>query len=62
MINCFFFVIFQRLKGGTTAVVALVRERRLVVAWLGDSQALLVRGRKPIQIVEPHKPEINVST
>lgn len=51
----------QRLKGGTTAVVALVREKRLVVAWLGDSQALLVRRRNPVRMVEPHKPELPVS-
>ncbi|CAL4063507.1 unnamed protein product [Meganyctiphanes norvegica] len=50
----------ERLKGGTTAVVALIREKRLVVAWLGDSQALLVKKREPIRMVEPHKPEIPV--
>ncbi|XP_066938816.1 mucin-5AC-like isoform X4 [Macrobrachium rosenbergii] len=50
----------ERLKGGTTAVVALVREKRLVVAWLGDSQALLVRRRNPVRMVEPHKPELPV--
>ncbi|MPD04360.1 Protein phosphatase 1F [Portunus trituberculatus] len=50
-----------KLKGGTTAVVALVREKRLVVAWLGDSQALLVRRRSPVRMVEPHKPELPVS-
>ncbi|KAK8732938.1 hypothetical protein OTU49_006672 [Cherax quadricarinatus] len=48
----------EKLKGGTTAVVALVREKRLVVAWLGDSQALLVRRRHPLRMVEPHKPEL----
>ncbi|XP_076038176.1 uncharacterized protein LOC143023514 isoform X3 [Oratosquilla oratoria] len=52
--------LIERLKGGTTAVVALVRERRLVVAWLGDSQALLARQRKPVKIVEPHKPELAI--
>ncbi|XP_069169048.1 uncharacterized protein [Procambarus clarkii] len=50
----------EKLKGGTTAVVALVREKRLVVAWLGDSQALLVRRRHPVRMVEPHKPELPV--
>ncbi|XP_045134818.1 proteoglycan 4-like isoform X4 [Portunus trituberculatus] len=50
----------EKLKGGTTAVVALVREKRLVVAWLGDSQALLVRRRSPVRMVEPHKPELPV--
>ncbi|XP_050714608.1 proteoglycan 4-like isoform X3 [Eriocheir sinensis] len=50
----------EKLKGGTTAVVALVREKRLVVAWLGDSQALLVRRRTPVRMVEPHKPELPI--
>ncbi|XP_071543855.1 uncharacterized protein [Panulirus ornatus] len=50
----------EKLKGGTTAVVALVREKRLVVAWLGDSQALLVRLRSPVKMVEPHRPELPV--
>ena len=50
----------QRLKGGTTAVVALLREKRLAVAWLGDSLAVLVRRRQPIKLVEPHKPDLQV--
>ncbi|KAF2355774.1 PPM-type phosphatase domain [Trinorchestia longiramus] len=48
----------QRLKGGTTAVVALLREKRLAVAWLGDSLAVLVRKRQPVKLVEPHKPDL----
>ena len=38
----------------------LVVKDELHVAWLGDSQALLVRGREPIQLVTPHKPEDEV--
>ena len=31
------------------------------MGWLGDSQALLVRGGKPVQLVDPHKPEKEVN-
>lgn len=49
----------ENLHGGTTAVVALLRpkEQKLYVAWLGDSQAMLVRQGRPMQIVRPHKPD-----
>jgi len=33
---------------------------QLHVAWLGDSQALLVSGDQHIQLVTPHKPEDEV--
>lgn len=47
---------------GTTAVVALLRpkEKMLYVAWVGDSQALLVNQGKLLQIVNPHKPSRQV--
>ncbi|XP_075745077.1 uncharacterized protein LOC119181439 isoform X2 [Rhipicephalus microplus] len=48
----------EGLKSGCTAVCCLVREQRqLVVGWLGDSQAILVRKGIPIPLVNPHKPE-----
>lgn len=51
-------IIFQNLSGGTTAVVALLRpkEKTLYIAWVGDSQALLVNQGKILQCVNPHKP------
>jgi len=49
----------ENLKSGTTAVCALLRpkEQMLYVAWLGDSQALLVRNGRAVQVVNPHKPD-----
>jgi len=55
-------VFCQRLSSGSTAVCAVVERDVLHVAWLGDSQALLVRDRKPIRLVTPHKPEQEAST
>lgn len=48
----------QNFRSGTTAVCALLRpkEETLYVAWVGDSQALLVNRGKVLQIVKPHKP------
>lgn len=38
------FVMFsQRLRSGTTAVVAAIYEQVLHLAWVGDSQAVLIR-------------------
>lgn len=49
----------ENLRSGTTAVCALLRptEQMLYVAWLGDSQALLVRNGQGMQVVNPHKPD-----
>jgi len=49
----------ENLKSGTTAVCALLRpkEQMLYVAWLGDSQALLVRNGQAVHVVNPHKPD-----
>jgi hypothetical protein len=57
-INVFFhiFTILQPLKSGTTAVCSLIRGNTLYSAWLGDSQAVLVRNGYPVKVVEPHKP------
>ena len=51
----------QRLKGGTTAVVTLIRGNLLLTAWLGDSQAVLVRDGVATQLVNPHKPDRSVN-
>ncbi|XP_014276120.1 uncharacterized protein [Halyomorpha halys] len=49
----------ENLKSGTTAVSILIRHDRgkVYVAWLGDSQAILVNGRNFIQLVNPHRPD-----
>ena len=48
----------ERLKGGTTAVVSLIRGNLLLTAWLGDSQAVLVKQNGLArQLVDPHKPD-----
>ncbi|KAM3939714.1 protein phosphatase 1F [Leptodactylus fuscus] len=47
----------ERLRSGTTGVCALLEGDQLHVAWLGDSQALLVRQGNPVTLMEPHKPE-----
>ncbi|KAH6934518.1 hypothetical protein HPB50_024744 [Hyalomma asiaticum] len=52
----------EGLKSGCTAVCCLVREQRqLIVGWLGDSQAVLVRKGIPMALVNPHKPEREAS-
>ena len=48
-------------KSGATAVVAFIRGEEIYIGWLGDSQAVLVRDGKAIRLVEPHKPEREVS-
>ncbi|CAL9707686.1 unnamed protein product [Knipowitschia caucasica] len=47
----------ERLRSGSTGVAALIQGQRLLVAWLGDSQALLVRNGKEEEIMDPHKPD-----
>ncbi|KAM9329182.1 protein phosphatase 1F [Gastrophryne carolinensis] len=47
----------ERLRSGTTGVCALLEGERLHVAWLGDSQAILVQQGSPVTLMEPHKPE-----
>ena len=49
------------MKSGTTAVFTFIRGEKLYVGWLGDSQAMLVRQGQPLQLVDPHKPEREVS-
>lgn len=52
--------VLQNKRAGSTAVVALLRDRTLHVAWLGDSQAMLFRRGKGIELVNPHKPDREV--
>ncbi|XP_059057186.1 uncharacterized protein LOC131850836 [Achroia grisella] len=46
----------ERACGGSTAVAVAVRARQLLAAWAGDSQALLAKRMRLMQLVRPHKP------
>ena len=52
----------QNQRAGSTAVVALLRGSTLHVAWVGDSQAMLFRRGQGVELVDPHKPDREVST
>ena len=54
-------LIIQGLRSGTTGVVAVVDPDAVHVAWLGDSQVMLLRDGLPLVVMEPHKPERPVS-
>uniref|UniRef100_A0A665TXI3 Protein phosphatase 1E n=1 Tax=Echeneis naucrates TaxID=173247 RepID=A0A665TXI3_ECHNA len=47
----------ERLRSGSTGVVVLIQGQELTVAWLGDSQAMLVRKGQAVTLMDPHKPE-----
>ncbi|XP_075826603.1 protein phosphatase 1F [Microtus pennsylvanicus] len=47
----------ERLQSGTTGVCALITGATLHVAWLGDSQVILVQQGQVVKLMEPHKPE-----
>ncbi|MBN3289245.1 PPM1F phosphatase, partial [Polypterus senegalus] len=47
----------QRLRSGATGVAALICDDMLHVAWLGDSQVVLVRKGQVVTLMDPHKPE-----
>ncbi|XP_007906924.2 protein phosphatase 1F [Callorhinchus milii] len=47
----------ERLRSGTTGVSALVVGDSLHVAWLGDSQVMMVRKGEVMTLMDPHKPE-----
>ncbi|XP_072839679.2 protein phosphatase 1F [Pogona vitticeps] len=47
----------EKLRSGSTGVAALIVGNKLHIAWLGDSQVMLVRDGKTINLMEPHKPE-----
>lgn len=50
----------QRLRSGTTGVAVLIQGQELTVAWLGDSQAILVRKGQVVTLMDPHKPDRQV--
>lgn len=52
----------QHLRCGTTGVVTFLRGRTLYVAWLGDSQVILVRRGQVVELMKPHKPDREVNT
>ncbi|KAK2837042.1 hypothetical protein Q5P01_014254 [Channa striata] len=47
----------ERLRSGSTGVSVLIQGQELTVAWLGDSQAILVRKGEVVTLMDPHKPE-----
>ncbi|XP_004607505.1 protein phosphatase 1F [Sorex araneus] len=47
----------ERLQSGTTGVCALLTGKTLHVAWLGDSQVILVQQGQVVKLMEPHRPE-----
>ncbi|XP_015251561.1 PREDICTED: protein phosphatase 1E [Cyprinodon variegatus] len=47
----------EHLRCGTTGVVTFLRGRTLYVAWLGDSQVILVRRGQVVELMKPHKPD-----
>ncbi|XP_020016356.1 protein phosphatase 1F [Castor canadensis] len=47
----------ERLQSGTTGVCALIAGTTLHIAWLGDSQVILVQQGQVVKLMEPHKPE-----
>ncbi|XP_043924671.1 protein phosphatase 1F isoform X2 [Protopterus annectens] len=47
----------EKLRSGTTGVTALISGNTLHVAWLGDSQVMMVRHGKDVTLMEAHRPE-----
>ncbi|XP_041058360.1 protein phosphatase 1F isoform X1 [Carcharodon carcharias] len=47
----------KKLRSGTTGVAALIIGDLLHVAWLGDSQVMMVRQGLVMTLMDPHKPE-----
>nr|XP_004670907.1 protein phosphatase 1F [Jaculus jaculus]XP_044988406.1 protein phosphatase 1F [Jaculus jaculus]XP_044988407.1 protein phosphatase 1F [Jaculus jaculus]XP_044988408.1 protein phosphatase 1F [Jaculus jaculus] len=47
----------ERLQSGTTGVCTLIAGTTLHIAWLGDSQVILVQQGQVVKLMEPHKPE-----
>ncbi|XP_076280755.1 uncharacterized protein LOC143209246 [Lasioglossum baleicum] len=45
----------QKICGGTTAVCTLLLNKKLYVAWVGDSSAMLVKSNTVVQLVNPHR-------
>ena len=49
------------MRCGTTGVVTFLRGTTLYVAWLGDSQVMLVRKGQAVELMKPHKPDREVT-
>ncbi|XP_063152365.1 protein phosphatase 1E [Candoia aspera] len=47
----------ESLRCGTTGVVTFIRGSVLHVAWLGDSQVMLVKRGQAVELMKPHKPD-----
>eukprot|EP00039_Didymoeca_costata_P032932 m.39940 g.39940 ORF g.39940 m.39940 type:complete len:374 (+) comp9611_c0_seq1:177-1298(+) len=47
----------EALTCGATACSILIRGNKLHVAWLGDSQAMMCKDDKAVNLMNPHKPE-----
>jgi len=47
----------EALTCGATACSVLIRDKKMYVAWLGDSQVMLCRGGEPVEMMVAHKPE-----
>ncbi|KAF6096312.1 protein phosphatase, Mg2+/Mn2+ dependent 1E [Phyllostomus discolor] len=47
----------ESLRCGTTGVVTFIRGNMLYVAWVGDSQVMLVRKGQAVELMKPHKPD-----
>ncbi|XP_013922153.1 PREDICTED: protein phosphatase 1F-like, partial [Thamnophis sirtalis] len=47
----------EKLRSGTTGVSCFLVDDKLHIAWLGDSQVMLVQQGKVVTLMEPHKPE-----
>ena len=56
-----FTFLLQGNSSGSTAVCTFIRGKTIYAAWLGDSQAILVRNGQAVKIIEPHKPNRPVS-
>lgn len=49
----------ESMRAGTTALVCLIEdERRLYLAWAGDSTCILIRDGEPVQLTQPHTAEV----
>ncbi|XP_012863686.1 protein phosphatase 1F [Echinops telfairi] len=47
----------ERLQSGTTGVCALIAGGTLHIAWLGDSQVILVQQGQVVELMDAHRPE-----
>lgn len=47
----------MRIKCGCTALVVVIYEKILHLAWIGDSQACVIKNGVALELMDPHKPE-----